>query len=75
MAYQDDGIAINVLSPAKRVRTPGNLFAANDPKHPDLSFEAADAMGKAAVWICGQTAHAFTGNIVYDDELCAEHAL
>ena len=75
MAYQDDGIAINVLSPAKRVRTPGNLFAANDPEHPDLSFEAADAMGKAAVWICGQTAHAFTGNIVYDDELCAEHRL
>ena len=75
MAYQDDGIAINVLSPAARVRTPGNIFASNDPEHPDLNFDTADAMGKATVWICRQSADAFTGNIVYDQDVVAEQGL
>ena len=32
-------------------------------------------MGKATVWICGQPASAFTGNIVYDEELCEAQGL
>jgi NAD(P)-dependent dehydrogenase (short-subunit alcohol dehydrogenase family) len=75
MAYQEAGIAVNVLSPAKRIRTPGNIFAGNDPEHPDLNFEAAEEMGKATVWICEQPAEAFTGNVVYDDDVVAEHGL
>jgi citronellol/citronellal dehydrogenase len=65
---QDENIAINVLSPQGRVKTPGNIFAQNDRENPDLEFEAADNMGKAAVWICEQVAKEFTGNVVYDEE-------
>lgn len=72
---QDDGISVNVLSPNGRIRTPGNLFAGNDPDNPNLDFEAADNMGKAAVWICEQPSREYTGNIVYDDELCREQGL
>lgn len=72
---QDDNIAVNVLSPQGRIKTPGNVFFQNDRENPDLNFEAADAMGKAAVWICEQSANQFTGNILYDEELCKEKGL
>ena len=68
---QDDRIAVNVLSPDSGYRTPGLIFAGNDPGNPDLDFEAADPMGEAAVWICGQDPAAYTGNVVYDRELLA----
>jgi citronellol/citronellal dehydrogenase len=71
---QDENIAVNVLSPQGRIKTPGNIMAQNDREHPDLDFETADEMGKAAVWICEQGAKDFTGNIVYDQDLCkAKH--
>ena len=75
MAFQGDNIAVNVLSPTGRVKTPGNIFFANDPENPDLDFETADDMGKATVWICEQSAGDYTGNIVYDADLVKEHSL
>jgi hypothetical protein len=57
------------------VRTPGFIFGEQDPEHPSLDFEPADAMGKATVWICEQPPQQFTGNIVYDRELCEAKGL
>jgi NAD(P)-dependent dehydrogenase (short-subunit alcohol dehydrogenase family) len=74
MDLQDDKIAVNVLSPQGRIRTPGNVFAENDPQHPNLDFEPADLMGKAARWICEQPA-TFTGHILFDEELCRDQGL
>jgi hypothetical protein len=42
---------------------------------PDLDLESADAMGKAAVWICEQPPAAFTGQIVYDAEMMESQGL
>ena len=75
MLLQDDNIAVNVLSPQGRIKTPGNLFAENDPENPNLDFDSAHEMGKATVWICEQPPQQYTGNIVYDEELCKEHGL
>ncbi len=75
MALQADGIAVNVLSPTGVIRTPGNRFAGNDTENPDLNFESADAMGKAAVWICEQPLVTFTGNVVYDVEMVGSKGL
>jgi NAD(P)-dependent dehydrogenase (short-subunit alcohol dehydrogenase family) len=71
---QADHIAVNVLSPDSGYRTPGLIFAGNDPENPDLDFEAADPMGEATVWICEQDPASCTGNILYDKELLAAHA-
>ena len=38
MELQDDKITVNVLSPQGRIKTPGNLFAQNDPENPNLDF-------------------------------------
>lgn len=73
--YQDDNISVNLLSPQGRIRTPGNIFASNDPDNPDLNFESADMMGKATVWICEQPPQHFTGNVLYDNEVCAAQGL
>ncbi len=72
---QDDNISVNVLSPQGRIKTPGNLYASNDPDNPNLDFESADAMGKAAVWICEQEPQQFTGNILYDEVVVKEQGL
>lgn len=74
MELQDDHISVNVLSPQGRIRTPGNVFGENDPANPNLDFEPADLMGKAARWVCEQPA-SFTGHILYDEELCARERL
>ena len=71
---QADKIAVNVLSPESGYRTPGLIFAGNDPENPDLNFEAADPMGEAAVWIGEQDPSAYTGNVVYDRSLLAAQA-
>lgn len=75
MVLQADGIAVNTLSPMGRIKTPGNLFASNDKENPTLEFESADYMGKAAVWMCEQPASQFTGQIVYDEDLCKDKGL
>ena len=72
---QDANISVNVLSPTGRIKTPGNIWATNDREHPDLDFETAEAMGKATVWICEQPPQEYTGNIVFDAEIVAEHGL
>ena len=71
---QDQEIKVNVLSPQGRIKTPGNVWADNDPNNPSLEFEAADEMGKAAVWICRQP-FSYTGNILYDQDVCSENSL
>jgi len=75
MELQDDQIAVNVLSPQGRIKTPGNLFAQNDPENPSLEFETADYMGKGTVWICEQPPSQFTGNILFDEDLAKEKGL
>ena len=75
MTLQGDNISVNVLSPDGFIRTPGSLYAGNDRENPDLAFDTADNMGKAVVWICEQPPREFTGNILYDDQLCEEHGL
>ena len=74
MELQDDKIAVNVLSPQGRIKTPGNVFAQNDPNNPDLDFEPAHAMAKGARWICEQGPE-FTGHILFDEDLCREKGL
>jgi citronellol/citronellal dehydrogenase len=69
MALQPENISVNVLAPNGLILTPGAKFAGNDRENPDLDFETAEAMAKAAVWICAQPVSEFTGNIVYDEEL------
>lgn len=68
-------IAVNVLSPQGGIATPGNRFARNDPDNPDLNFEEAVEMGKATVWLMQQDSTQFTGNILYDKEICTKYGL
>ena len=72
---QDENIAVNVLSPEGRILTPGSLYPEQDRENPSMDFEAADKMGLATVWICEQNPKEFTGNILYDEKLCAEQSL
>jgi len=74
MELQDDKIAVNVLSPQGRIKTPGNLFATNDPENPSLDFEPAYAMAKGTRWICEQGPE-FTGHILFDEDLAKEKGL
>ena len=75
MELQPDGIAVNVLSPEGRIRTPGNSFADNSRENPTLDFEEAIDMGKAMVWLCQQDPHRYTGNILFDTDVVREHGL
>ena len=68
---QKDNISVNVLSPEGGVRTPGNKYAANDRDNPDLTFEVADDMGQAAVWVCEQPP-LYTGNVLFDKPVLRE---
>ncbi len=72
---QGDKIAVNVLSPQGRIKTPGNLFAQNDRENPSLEFETADYMGKGVVWICETEAPSYTGNILFDEDFAREKGL
>mgnify|MGYP000885087619 CR=1 FL=1 len=71
---QGYNIKVNILSPQGRIKTPGNIWAENDPDDPTLEFEAADEMGKAGVWICEQPRE-YTGNILFDQDVCNEQNL
>ncbi|MSQ36153.1 MAG: SDR family NAD(P)-dependent oxidoreductase [Dehalococcoidia bacterium] len=72
---QRDGVSVNVLMPVGRVRTPGNIFAENDPANPVVEFEHAHEMGKAAVWICTQPADRLNGSILIDRDVCSANRL
>lgn len=75
MELQPEGIAVNVLSPEGRIRTPGNKFAENTRESPNLEFEEAVDMGKATLWICQQDPRQYTGNILFDGDIVREHGL
>ncbi len=75
MELQPDGIAVNVLSPAGRIATPGNKFAGNSRDQPDLEFEEAVDMGKAALWLCEQDPRSYTGHILFDKDVVREQKL
>lgn len=74
MELQPSKVKVNVLSPQGRIRTPGNIWAENDPENPTLEFEPADLMGACAVWICEQPP-TYTGHILFDEELAAAAGL
>ena len=65
---QADRISANVLSLGYLIRTPGNVWAQNDPANPKLDFDDAKWMGKAATWISMQPPE-YTGHIVFDDRI------
>ena len=75
MELQDENISVNSLSPEGRIRTPGNAFGQNNKENPDLDFEEATLMGKAAVWICEQQPPSYTGHLDFDNRLCADKGL
>lgn len=75
MELQPEGIAVNVLSPQGRIRTPGNIFFENDREHPNLDFEIAADMSKAMVWLCQQDPHHYTGHILFDQDVVQENGL
>lgn len=68
MDLQQHEIRANVLSLRYLISTPGNAFARNDPNNPNLDFEDAPWMGRAAAWIAMQGPE-YTGHIVFDDEM------
>ena len=65
---QPHGISANVLSLDYVIKTPGNIFASNSREHPNLNFDSAEWMGRAARWIAEQPLE-FTGHIVLDREI------
>ena len=73
--YHAQGISVNVLSPAGRVRTPGNVFGMTPAGGTPEPFEKAEAMEKAAVFIASQLPRSYTGHIVFDQELIDQHHL
>ncbi|MFN0146464.1 MAG: SDR family NAD(P)-dependent oxidoreductase [Dehalococcoidia bacterium] len=75
MELQDENIAVNALSPEGRIKTPGNAFGQNNKENPDLDFEEATLMGKASVWICEQTPPTYTGNLLFDVDVCRDRGL
>jgi citronellol/citronellal dehydrogenase len=73
---QADNISANALSPRGGINTPGLLyFTRRDTPVSDLPFESADAMGKAAVWICEQPPSEFTGHLLFDQDVVREQSL
>ncbi|MHB8576622.1 MAG: SDR family NAD(P)-dependent oxidoreductase [Dehalococcoidia bacterium] len=75
MELQPEGIAVNVLSPAGRIATPGNKFAGNTRENPDLEFEEAVEMAKSSVWLCRQDPRQYTGHILFDKDVVREQNL
>ena len=75
MEYQNQGISFNCLSPTGRIRTPGNVFGMTKPGETPEPFEVAEAMGKAAVYICSQDPKSFTGHLLFDDETVEKYGL
>jgi citronellol/citronellal dehydrogenase len=75
MELQPEGIAVNVLSPDGRIKTPGNTFFENDRENPNLDFEVAVDMGKAMVWLCQQDPRAYTGHILFDKDVVRDNGL
>ncbi len=77
LEHQQDKISFNCLSPDRQVTTPGVALLRNidDPEAPLLDIDIADDLGKSAVWICEQPPGEYTGNILFDRQVVAEHGL
>ncbi|MCB1741944.1 MAG: SDR family NAD(P)-dependent oxidoreductase [Gammaproteobacteria bacterium] len=75
MEYHKQGISFNCLSPTGRIRTPGNVFGMTRPGETPEPFEVAEAMGKAAVFICSQAPGSFTGHLLFDDATVEKYGL
>src|ERR1700722_7343668 len=63
-------VAVNCLAPKKVVMTEGAM-AGGVNVAPDM-IEDPEAMGKAAVYFAGQSAHTLTGTVQYSLDLLAD---
>jgi NAD(P)-dependent dehydrogenase (short-subunit alcohol dehydrogenase family) len=71
-------IAVNVLSPDVRIKTPGSAYMrenAGRSEGLDLDFEPALDMAKATLWVLDQDPSLYTGNILYDRAVVEEQRL
>jgi NAD(P)-dependent dehydrogenase (short-subunit alcohol dehydrogenase family) len=71
-------IAVNVLSPEGRIKTPGSAYMrenAGRTEDLDLDFEPATDMVKATLWLLDQDPALYTGHVLFDRELIQEQGL
>src|SRR5580658_2669321 len=66
-----DNIAVNALSPAKVVPTPGTVYH-HLTSEGDANSEPASVMAEAALMLCHRDPQSLTGRIAYSQELLAE---
>ena len=69
------GIAVNVLSPAGLVPTPGVVHHGLDRGVPDAMLEPPEVMAEAALALCTGDPVELTGRITYSRPLLAELGL
>lgn len=69
----DDRIAVNALSPTGLVVTPGVVHHELDKRIPKERHEPVEVMVDAALLLCSQDPHAYTGRVVWSQALLAEH--
>jgi citronellol/citronellal dehydrogenase len=73
---KDDNIRVFALSPEGLVITPGTMYHRLDQQVPAGAFvEAPEAMGKAAVYLCGDAAKPLSGQHFYSRALLREKGL
>ena len=76
MELESTNISVNALSPQGRINTAGSMYWTHRGTPIDeLPLETADMTGKSAVWICAQPPREYTGQILFDEELCREQGL
>lgn len=71
-------IAVNVLSPDIRIKTPGSAFMRENAGRTDdldLDFEPATDMVKSTLWVLDQDPTKYTGHILYDRIVVADQGL
>jgi len=73
---KEDNIQVFSLSPEGLVVTPGTMYHRLPDQVPSGPFvEAPEAMGKAAIFLCGDEAKELTGRHFYSRALLREHGL
>jgi citronellol/citronellal dehydrogenase len=68
----DDGIAVNALSPAGLVRTPGVVFHGLNANVPEEAQEPVEVMAEASLALCSGDPKVLTGRIAYSRPLLEE---
>lgn len=68
----DAGIAVNVVSPAGLVATPGVVHHGLDRRVPAEALEPPEAMAEAALALCSGDPFELTGRVAYSRPLLAE---